>query len=393
MWDPDAGDRPSRERQGTDPASFRLPAGHRHAGHDETGHDETGHDRTRNDESAATADIGRETAQISSWIKQGVFLALAVTALYLFSPQILDVISSAERIRTIRPGWLLVMVVLEILSFVCAWWLIRIVLPEVSWFVVSTSHLVANAVSRIWGGAASGGATLYRMLSVSGVSNTKAAGALAATSILSTAALFAIPAAGFLMALLGAPVPEALWPAAVAGGVLFVLLVFFGWLAVGHDRPLLAVGRSLDRVTRFLSVRFGRTWSVRPERLLEERDRLIDVLGHRWGRAVSAAALNWVFDYLALVAALYAVGADPRLSLVLLAFSGAAVLAMIPITPGGLGFVEAGLWWLLVVSGISSQDALLATAAWRFVSLWLPILCGVPAWLAHRRRYRSVPVS
>jgi len=338
-------------------------------------------------------DVGGDSAQISAWIKQGVFLALAVTAIYLFSPQILEFVSSAERIRTIRPGWFVVMVALELASFMCVWWLIRIVLPDVSWFVAATSQLVANAVSRIFGGAASGGATLYRMLSVSGVGQAEAGGALAATSILSTAALFAIPATGFLMALLGAPVPEALWPAAVAGGVLFVLLVVFGWLALSFDRPLQTLGRALDRVTQSLAARFNRTWSVKPDRLIEERDRLVEVLGPRWIRAVTAAALNWAFDYLALVAALYAVGADPRLSLVLLAYAGAAVLAMIPITPGGLGFVEAGLWWLLVVSGISSQNALLATAAWRFVSLWLPILCGPPALLAHRWRFRPTPAD
>lgn len=335
----------------------------------------------------------RDSAQIATWVKQGVFLALAVTALYLFSPQLLDIVTEAERIRTIRPAWFLVMVLLEILSFTCVWWLIRIVLPEVSWFVASTSQLVSNAVSRIFGGAASGGATLYRMLSVSGVSHSEAAGALAATSILSTAALFAIPATGFLMAVLGAPVPESLWPAAVAGGVLFTLLVFFAWLALFFDRPLINLGRALDRAGRWFSGRFKRDWSVAPDRLVEERDRLVEVLGPRWGRAVAAAASNWAFDYLALVAALYAVGADPRLSLVLLAYSGAAVLSMIPITPGGLGFVEAGLWWLLVVSGISSQDALLATAAWRFVSLWLPILFGPPALIAHRWRFKPTGAS
>lgn len=339
---------------------------------------------------ATATEVGdqQQSLQISVWLRQGLYLALGMTALYLFSPQLLEVVTSAERIRTIRPGWFVVMVLLEVLSFMCVWWLIRIVLPEVSWFVAATSQLVSNAVSRIFGGAASGGATLYRMLSVSGVTHTEAGGALAATSILSTAALFAIPATGFLMAVLGAPVPESLWPAAVAGGVLFTLLVFFGWLAVSFDRPLSALGAGLDRASRSIGGRFGRDWQLEPGHLLEERDRLVDVLGPRWGRAVAAAALNWAFDYLALVAALYAVGADPRLSLVLLAYSGAAVLSMIPITPGGLGFVEAGLWWLLVVSGISSQDALLATAAWRFVSLWLPILCGPPAFLAHRRRYR-----
>lgn len=338
-------------------------------------------------------DRQRDSAKIATWVKQGVFLALAVTALYLFAPQLLDIVTEAERIRTIRPAWFLVMVLLEIVSFTCVWWLIRIVLPDVSWFVASTSQLVSNAVSRIFGGAASGGATLYRMLSVSGVSHSEAAGALAATSILSTAALFAIPATGFLMAVLGAPVPESLWPAAVAGGVLFTLLVFFAWLALFFDRPLTGLGRGLDRGSTWMSRRFNRDWRVAPERLLEERDRLVEVLGPRWGRAVTAAASNWAFDYLALVAALYAVGADPRLSLVLLAYSGAAVLSMIPITPGGLGFVEAGLWWLLVVSGISSQDALLATAAWRFVSLWLPIMFGPPALIAHRWRYKQTAAS
>jgi uncharacterized membrane protein YbhN (UPF0104 family) len=268
------------------------------------------------------------------------------------------------------------------------WWLIRIALPRVNWFVAATSQLVSNAVSRVIpGGAAVGGATLYRMLSVSGVQQSEAGGALAATSVLSTAALVAIPATGFVMAVLGAPIPEALWPAAAAGGVLLILLVAIGSVGVGFDRPLLLVGRVIDAVLRWVSSKWGRPHSLDGASLLAERDRMVEVLGPNWPKAITAAALNWVFDYLALVAALYAVGADPRLSLVLLAYAGAAVLSMIPVTPGGLGFVEVGLIWLLVVSGIPRQNAEIATIAYRAVSLLLPILCGVPAWLAHRRRF------
>jgi uncharacterized protein (TIRG00374 family) len=114
----------------------------------------------------------------------------------------------------------------------------------------------------------------------------------------------------------------------------------------------------------------------------------VSALGDRWRAVLAAAALNWAFDYLALVCALYAVGADPRLSLVLLAYAGAVVMSMIPITPGGLGFVEATLLALLVLSGISAQSAGLATLAYRMVSLLLPLLAAVPAWLLYRRRYR-----
>ena len=64
---------------------------------------------------------------------------------------------------------------------------------------------------------------------------------------------------------------------------------------------------------------------------------------------------NWLFDYLALLAALTAVGSRPRPSLVLLAYVAAALLGMIPITPGGLGFVEAGLAATLALAGVSGR--------------------------------------
>ena len=123
---------------------------------------------------------------------------------------------------------------------------------------------------------------------------------------------------------------------------------------------------------------------------MEERARLIDVLGSRWPKAVAAAAGNWAFDYLALIAALYAVGAEPRLSLVLLAFAAASVLAMVPFTPGGVGFVEVGLYSTLIVTGIGARDAGLATIAYRMVSLWLPVLLGPVAWFVFRARFPAI---
>ena len=70
---------------------------------------------------------------------------------------------------------------------------------------------------------------------------------------------------------------------------------------------------------------------------------MLATLGPRWKRALLATVGRWTFDYLTLLAALAAIGSHPRPGLVLLAFCGAQVLAQIPITPGGLGFVEAGL--------------------------------------------------
>ena len=63
---------------------------------------------------------------------------------------------------------------------------------------------------------------------------------------------------------------------------------------------------------------------------------------------------RWAFDYATLLAALAAVGSTPRPALVLLAFCAAQVLAQIPVTPGGLGFVEAGLTAMLALAGVGA---------------------------------------
>jgi hypothetical protein len=78
---------------------------------------------------------------------------------------------------------------------------------------------------------------------------------------------------------------------------------------------------------------------------------------------------------------------------VLLAYIGGALLALIPVTPGGLGFVEAGLTGLLVLAGVSAGDAAAATLAYRLVSYWLPLPAGLVGYGLGRHRYGSAPVA
>jgi uncharacterized protein (TIRG00374 family) len=87
-----------------------------------------------------------------------------------------------------------------------------------------------------------------------------------------------------------------------------------------------------------------------------------------------------------LVTAIVAVGGHPQFSLVLLAYVAAQLLAQIPITPGGIGVVEAGLTATLVLAGVGGGDAAVATLAYRLVSYWLMLPAGLVAWVVHRRR-------
>ena len=88
------------------------------------------------------------------------------------------------------------------------------------------------------------------------------------------------------------------------------------------------------------------------------------------------ASGRWVLDYLTLLARSTAVGAEPRPSIVLLAFCAIQLLGTLPLTPGGLGFVEAGLTGTLALAGVSAGAAVVATLAYRLVSFWLPIPAG-----------------
>ena len=180
--------------------------------------------------------------------------------------------------------------------------------------------------------------------------------------------------------------------AALAGAIVFVLMVVVGGACVIWDRPLELIGRGAQAVLNRLRRKHPPIMGL-PARLLHERDIVVGVLGRQWWEALLLAAGRWVLDYLTLIAALYAVGATPRASLVLLAFCAAQLLGNVPLTPGGVGFVEAGLTGTLALAGVGGGAAVVATLAYRLVSFWLPIPAGAVAAVIHRRLYGTAEVE
>jgi hypothetical protein len=315
-----------------------------------------------------------------------IFLAVALLALYVVWPSLMGVLSTWPELLSLSPWWFAVMLGSEVASFLCIWALQRLALRIDGWFGVATAQLGGNAVSRtVPGGAATGGAIQFRMLVDAGLPAASVGTGLTAASLISTATLLALPLLSLPAILAGRPVPSQLGVAAWLGGVVFLLAFATGAVLLTADSPL----RHLAGAIAWLLARFHRPSDDLPGRLEHERDEIRRVLGRKWWEALLASLGNWLFDYLALLAALAAVGSFPRPSLVLLAYVASMVLGMIPITPGGLGFVEAGLTALLVVAGVTAGDAALATLAYRLVSYWLPIPFGILATALHRRRFRG----
>ena len=317
-----------------------------------------------------------------------VFLLVMALAFYGLAPKLLDMWDQVPQLRTVSIYWFVAILVCEIGSYACAWELTRVALPKVSWFVAATSQLTSNAVAKIVpGGAAVGAATGFRMLSVSGIEKGSAGAALAATSIISNGVLLCLPMVALFLSILGAPIPDGMIHVAWGGAALAIVLFAFAFSLVRFDRPIHWFGRVIESIAGLVNRRLGRTGGPTVDGIVRQRDQMVSSLGARWRAALLAAVGNWLLDYFALVCALKACGVHPRMSLVLLAYAVAAVLGMIPITPGGVGFVEAGLTAMLVLAGVPGDKALLATLAYRIASYWLPLPAGLGAHLLFRHRY------
>jgi uncharacterized protein (TIRG00374 family) len=323
-------------------------------------------------------------------VKRVIFLVIAGVALYFVWPRIVLLFSQVPQLRTITWFWFVLIVALEAASFACYWGLLRVATGEKRWFVAATTQLSSNAFSRLVpGGAASGGSVSYQMLTRTGTPPARAVTALTATGLFSPAVLFALPILSIPAILTGAPVDRSLLHTAQIAAVVFFLIVGVGALFLFTDSPLENVGRVAQRIINRLR-RHHEPVEELPETLVKERDLIKGVIGGQWWEALLYAGGNWLLDLTALLAALASVGARPRASLVLLAYVVAALLGMLPFTPGGLGFVEVGLVGTLQLAGVSPAQAVLATLAYRLVAFWLPIPAGLVAYVLFRRRYGAL---
>jgi uncharacterized protein (TIRG00374 family) len=321
--------------------------------------------------------------------RPAALLGLGGLGIYLLLPSLLSVFGSWGSLEHLDWPFAILAVVCEGASFVCLWKLDRIALRARAWFPVAAAQLSGNAAGRVLpGGGATATGVSVAMLRRAGVDTGRAVAALGTSSALQLATALALPLLAVPAILGGTPVDHSLAVAAYLGAALFVLLVGAGAIAFTTDRPLELVGRAVQWLLN-ATVRRRRHVSGLSEQLIADRNFIRATLGEHWKTAVLAAAGNTGFDYLALLAAIRAVGAEPQPSLVLMAYVAAELLALIPITPGGLGFVEAGLVGTLRVAGVAGGDALAATLLYRIVAYWLPLAAGGIAYVLFRRRFGS----
>jgi uncharacterized protein (TIRG00374 family) len=173
--------------------------------------------------------------------------------------------------------------------------------------------------------------------------------------------------------------------AALAG--VFLMGAFFG--------TVLAITRGQRRTDMWLRKLAERVPWITPDRvsqlLVVVAERVTLLMSNRKTLYASLewAAANWLLDAACLWVFLWAFGHPISPINLMVAYGLANILAVIPITPGGLGVVEGALIPTLVGFGVPSSQAILAVLAYRALNFWLPIPVGGASYLSmewHPRR-------
>jgi uncharacterized membrane protein YbhN (UPF0104 family) len=359
---------------------------------------------------------------VGRWGRRAFALAITGIGLYVVAPSLASLLDAWPRLEGVRPRWFGLLAALEAASLACLWWLNRIALARprhvaptagaastpggggrhkehgrrqgrgsVPWRDIAAAQLAGNAASRVMpGGAAAGGVVQGRMLVDKGQPVGSVTSGLVSSGLLSTGVLLTLPVLTIPALVIGPPPARQLQLGLLVSLLVAVVIVGLGVTVLTLPRLLSGVGFLVGGVAHPVFAKVTATGTALM--LARQRARVAAAFRGHWWRAVAAAAGNRMLDYAALVAALVAVGAHARPSEVLLAYVVAMALAMVPITPGGLGFVETGLTGALVLAGVSADQAVVATLLFRLMSFWLPIPVGAVAWGAwslHGRQTRG----
>lgn len=314
----------------------------------------------------------------------GRLLILALIIEYLVVPQLAGPRKVAHLLAEVNPALLAAGVALEVGAWLSYAELTRAVLPvesKVSLFTLARIQMTTLSVSHsVPGGTATGAALGYRLMRQSGVGGTDVGFALATQGIGSAivlnvilwiALIVSIPVWGFSAVYLLAAIVGVLLLTASA-----FLVVFF---LRGGQRAADAVEKAGARLP-FVDGKALRRSFEDVERRLQRLARNRSLVF----RAALWAAANWLLDAASLAVFVRAFGTWVNPDGLLVAYGLANVLAVIPITPGGLGVVEATLTSLLVGFGTPRGVATLGVIVYRLVNFWLPIPLGGLTYLSLR---------
>jgi putative heme transporter len=338
--------------------------------------------------------------------------ALAGKVLYDSSDELF---TAADTLTTVRVGWVLVAVLVELLSYLARGAATAVVLRRgggrVGPLTLSAATLAGDAAAYCLPfGFAASGVVMLGVLRRRHVSTAVASWMFAVSSVfyvgtVSVLTIAAIPIAGD-----DDPIPGLQSITAVLLGVL--VLAGAGYVLLRRPAIQRGLARVLPRLPPALRRRraLGSVSRPRSRRLLPTTPPWIHTAGStlraglrdwtlqlRTVRLTPAAGLavfalmmiSWLADVAVLAIAFLALNATPPWTGLLLAYCAGQIAASVPVTPGGIGVVEGSITLALVAFGGDGTITLAAVLLYRLIAYWSCIPAGALTWLVLRVTSRA----
>ncbi len=312
-------------------------------------------------------------------------LAFALVVHLFVIPQIGGARRALSVLGSVDPVLIGLAVVLETASFLAYARLTQLLIPAahrpsvgITFGAVMASTGVNHVVP---GGAATTAAVNYRLLGNAGVPRSELGFALGTQAIGSAVVLNALLWVALIVSIPTSGFHPIYGTAAGVGAVLIA----------GFSAAVMAMLRGRERFADRIAGLAGRLPKLDAERVratMLSVGSQVDALAKDPDRlriVVVLAAANWLLDAAALWVTLVAFGHRPGIVGLLVAYGLANVMAAIPISPGGLGVIEAILIPTLVGFGTPAAEASIAVVAYRLVNFWLPIPVGAVSYVAVER--------
>ncbi len=271
-------------------------------------------------------------------------------------------------VQAMTPAAMVLLALSSIITILVYVWPYQAAVPGLRYrpgFVIrQTSFAISNAIPA---GGAFGLAVQLAMLRSYGVTLAVATAGIAVTSLWSVLMTLTLPVMGVLAALTTGDL-ESQWVwVALAGLAATVVSILLLWLILRSEPSARKVGSWVQRAAAPVNRRRAEPWDA-SDAVLGLRNSTKDVLLSRW-RWVTGSNYIVVFcQFGVLWFAIKGVVGDAPMTLTVAgafaAFALSRMASMIPVTPGGLGTVDAALIALLTTFGLPRSRH------------WRPTWCG-----------------
>lgn len=316
---------------------------------------------------------------------------------FLF-PQFANYQQAFAQLEKLNWWWWFALVGVSALNIWVYPWTAKAALPELNYgpaFVNrQAGFLISNVVP---GGGAFALGTQYAILARYRIPPGPAAAAVSADAVWTYLMTLGTPALAVVLLVIEGRSTAGFLTIAIVGMVLVIISIIAIAMVIRSQAGAERVGAFAQRLIAPIMRLFRRPEPNVQAKVIDFADHAGVMVRTRWRQLTVTNVAAQLGPFFVLVVTIWALGGFPQsvtLIEIFAAFSIAMLLVSFPITPGGLGTVDAALVALLVAFGLDNATAVAADLVWRLVWFLPQLLAGLGAFgwftIQGRRAHRPI---